>query len=59
MPIVVKPEGKYLKFLCRALHIDPECRDDLPEAIQSAMMKVLSVLMFSFALLQMSLSCLP
>ena len=42
MPIATKPEGKYLKFLCRALHIDPECRDDLPEAIQSAMMKVLS-----------------
>lgn len=43
MPIATKPEGKYLKLLCRALHIDQECRDDLPEAIQAVMMKVLSV----------------
>ena len=42
MGTVTKPEGKYLKLLCRALHIDPECRDDLPEAIQTAMTKVLS-----------------
>ena len=42
MGTVTKPEGKYLKLLCRALHIDPECRDDLPEVIQAAMIKVLS-----------------
>ena len=42
MCVAAKPEGKYLKLLCRALHIDPECRDDLPEAIQTAMTKVLS-----------------
>ena len=39
---VTKPEGKYLQSLCKVLHTDPECRDDLPEAIQAAMAKVLS-----------------
>ncbi len=42
MCIAAKPEGRYLKLLCRQLHIDPECREDLPEAIQAAMTKVLS-----------------
>ena len=42
MCVAAKPEGQYLKLLCRALHINSECRDDLPEAIQAAMTKVLS-----------------